>query len=87
MKKLIIVASLALLAGSPALARPHHRAAPAVQNEPAATEAYGAQTHNNRTDGTDARGHVIVNGIDQGTDPDARVRLQLQIDPPVGGGL
>jgi hypothetical protein len=29
--------------------------------------------------------HVIVNGIDQGTDPDPLIRLQLLRDPPHSG--
>jgi hypothetical protein len=31
------------------------------------------------------REHVVVDGIDQGTDPDPLVRLQLLRDPPHGG--
>jgi hypothetical protein len=81
MKKLIVLAGLALMAASPALARSkaHH----ATQIEPAAPAAYAAQptARNLPVRSRD----VVVNGQNQGTDPNAVVRLDLQRDPPMGG--
>jgi hypothetical protein len=86
MKKFIVLAGLALIAATPALARSQHRhnTAPATQNEPVGTEAYGAQNYG-RTGAPAARGHIIVDGVDQGTDPDPLVRMQILRDPPIGG--
>jgi hypothetical protein len=85
MKKFIVLAGLALIATTPALARSqHHHTAPAAQNEPAPAEAFGAQNYG-RTEAPAARGHIIVDGVDQGTDPDPIVRMQILRDPPIGG--
>ena len=46
---------------------------------PTAPLLYGSQYGN-------PPGHVVVGGVDQGTDPDSRVRLMLQMDPPYGAG-
>ena len=81
MKKLIMLAALSLMAASPALARSqaHH----ASQIEPVAPAAYAAQAaaRNLPVRSRD----VVVNGQDQGTDPNVLVRLDLQRDPPMGG--
>jgi hypothetical protein len=79
MKKLIMLAGVALMVTPPAFARlqSHH----ATQIEPAARAAYAAQSTRNVAPHRD----VVVNGQDQGTDPNALVRLDLQRDPPMGG--
>ena len=38
-----------------------------------------------RAEAPAARGHIIVDGVDQGTDPDPIVRMQILRDPPIGG--
>ena len=79
MKKFIMLAGVALMVTSPAFARSqsHH----AARTEPAASAAYAAQSTRN----VSARRDLVVNGQNQGTDPNPLVRLDLQRDPPMGG--
>ena len=80
MKKLIMLAGVALMVTSPAFARSqsHH----ATRVEPTASAAYAAQSNANAA----ARSRdVVVNSQNQGTDPNPLVRLDLQRDPPMGG--
>ena len=89
MKKLLVLATLTAAFASPALAQQVHHQRPAngpQWNEWAPTQAYGfAGTPNYRPQVTNPRGDIIVNGENQGTDPDPLVRLNLQRDPPHGG--
>jgi hypothetical protein len=81
MNKVLILAGLVAVAiSSPVLAKPAHHHAKSV-NDPATAQAFAPAG----TDITNPRQHIIVNNNDQGTDPDPRVRLMLQIDPPIGG--
>jgi hypothetical protein len=80
MKKFIMLAGVALMLTSPAFARSqsHH----AARTEPTASAAYAAQSGTNVA--TRSR-DLVVNGQNQGTDPNPLVRLDLQRDPPMGG--
>ena len=86
MKKFLVLAGLALLVSSPAMARSQHKiVAPAQSvNDPATANAYSAPAYGSQYG--NPPGHVVVGGVDQGTDPDSRVRLMLQMDPPYGAG-
>ena len=82
MKKTLILAALAATIVSPALAQQKHQLSTDVPrwNDSATARTYRSQVYNSVS-------HIFVGGRDQGTDPDPRVRLQLQRDPPYGGGL
>jgi hypothetical protein len=71
-----------ILGSAPALAGQTHRHAPATAHSwtiPASQAFASARTGRFATA---PRNHIIVNGLDQGTDPDPNVRLMLQVDPP-----
>jgi hypothetical protein len=86
---ILVTAGLAILVAGPGFAQAprgqSQPSAPAVEtrtpkwNTDAPWEVYGlAGKPNFKTL------HVYSNGVDQGTDPDARVRQMLQLDPPYG---
>jgi opacity protein-like surface antigen len=85
MKKTLLLATLAAVIASPAFAQQSHRQVYVPQWNTPAAQAYGQATRPYQSQIGNPRGDVYVNGIDQGTDPDARVRQQLLRDPPHGG--
>ncbi len=89
MKKFLVLAGLALLVSSPAMARSQHKTVAPAQsvNDPATANAYSTPVYGAYgSQYGNPPGHVVVGGVDQGTDPDSRVRLMLQMDPPYGAG-
>ena len=71
-----------ILGSAPALAGHNHRHASMMAHSwtsPASKAFASARTGRF---GSAPRNHIIVNGLDQGTDPDPNVRLMLQVDPP-----
>jgi hypothetical protein len=79
MKTLVLAAAVAALAVAPAMART------ARHHAPAQVRTYSDPSeHSSMINGRDS---VYVGGQYQGTDPDARVRLELRRDTDsIGGG-
>jgi opacity protein-like surface antigen len=85
MKKLLVMVTLVSAIASPAMARPvQHHAAQWNSNYSSAANAFGQAGVNVRGQSAASRGHIIVNGNDEGTDPDPLVRMELRRDPPNG---
>jgi hypothetical protein len=86
MKTTLILATLAAVIASPALAQQsNHRQAYVPQWNTPAAQSFGQATRPAQSRPVNRRGDIYVNGFNQGTDPDALVREQLLRDPPHGG--
>jgi hypothetical protein len=76
-----LTGALIFVSASALAAQPNRHAPKSPHWSAEASRAFGLSTTGSPVSGP----HVFSAGRDQGWDPDGRVRLQLQRDPPFGG--